>query len=133
MQRLCALIRAEARGESGTLMTSIPRPASREAPASSFEQSIPLGGTISTIVTNLPSCTSLPRRERSAIGAGGVSVTIGVREVGVGAVFCASTARMADFMARMWFGVVPQQPPMNCAPALRNLRAKLAMYSGEHK
>ena len=45
----------------------------------------------------------------------------------------ASMARMAERMARMWLGVVPQQPPTNCAPAAMALRAKLAMYSGEQR
>ena len=46
---------------------------------------------------------------------------------------CASMARMAERMARMWLGVVPQQPPTICAPAAMALRAKLAMYSGEQR
>ena len=46
---------------------------------------------------------------------------------------CASRARMAERMARMWLGVVPQQPPTICAPAAMALRAKLAMYSGEQR
>ncbi len=45
----------------------------------------------------------------------------------------ASMARMAERMARMWLGVVPQQPPTICAPAAMALRAKLAMYSGEQR
>ncbi len=46
---------------------------------------------------------------------------------------CASMARMAERMARMWLGVVPQHPPTICAPAAMALRAKLAMYSGEQR
>ena len=42
-------------------------------------------------------------------------------------------ARMAERMARMWLGVVPQQPPTICTPAAMALRAKLAMYSGEQR
>ena len=94
---------------------------------------MPRGGTISTSVMNSPDATRLPIFERSASGAGGVSVTMGVRAARGVAVCWASIARMADFMARMWLGVVPQQPPMNCTPARTNLRAKLAMYSGEQR
>ncbi len=40
---------------------------------------------------------------------------------------------MAERMARMWLGVVPQHPPTTCTPAAMDLRAKLAMYSGEQR
>ena len=68
-----------------------------------------------------------------ANGAGGVSVTIGSREPDFAGCFCACTARKADFIARIWFGVVPQQPPRYCTPALRNFFEKFAIYSGEHR
>ena len=67
-QRLIALIRALARGESGTLIAWTPFFASSAAPASSFSQSNPLGGTISTIVTNSPCAIRRPTPERSASG-----------------------------------------------------------------
>ncbi len=67
-------MRAEARGESGTLMASTPRPARRRAPSISLAQLMPLGGTISTRVTNLPFSMRDPTRERWPSGAGGVSV-----------------------------------------------------------
>ena len=56
----------------------------RLAPASSFQQSMPFGGTISTIATNPPSRMRRPRRERSSMGAGGVSVTMGARDCAKG-------------------------------------------------
>ena len=40
------------------------QPRQLRAPSISFEQSMPLGGTISTTVTNLRSAISDPRRER---------------------------------------------------------------------
>ena len=76
MQRLWALMRAEARGESGTLMAWTPSWASRRAPSISLLQSMPLGGTISTSVTKPPCSTSEPICERWPRGAGGVSVDI---------------------------------------------------------
>ena len=84
-------------------------------------------------MTNSPFATSRPIFERSANGAGGVSVMIGSREPAFAGCFCACTARIADFIARIWFGVVPQQPPRYCTPALRNFFEKFAIYSGEHR
>ena len=72
-------------------------------------------------------------RERCASGAGGVSVDKGTRVPPSETRVCASMARIAERMARVWLGVVPQQPPTNCAPAAIALRAKLAMYSGEQR
>jgi len=43
MQRLCALMRAEARGESGTLMAWTPNCARMRAPSISFVQEMPEG------------------------------------------------------------------------------------------
>jgi len=99
--RLCALILAEARGESGTLMAWMPVAASARAPSTSFVQSMPRGGTISTMVMNSPAATSLPIFERSASGAGGVSPSVTAGARAGRAALCASIARMADFMARM--------------------------------
>src|SRR3984957_4955141 len=64
--RLCALILALARGESGTLIASTPSRCSCAAPSISLLQSIPFGGTISTIVTNSPAATIVPIFDRSA-------------------------------------------------------------------
>src|SRR5271163_5206536 len=133
MHRLCALIRAEARGESGTLIAWTPSRARSLAPSSSLAAEIPRGETISTSVTNSPLATSRPIFERSAKGAGGVSVTIGSRVPPFAGLFCACTARIADFIARIWFGVVPQHPPRNWTPAFRNFLEKFAIYSGEHR
>ena len=56
--------RAEARGESGTLMACTPRAASMPAPSISLEQSMPLGGTTSTRVTNFFAAIREPSFER---------------------------------------------------------------------
>ena len=53
-QVTCALMRALARGPSGTLMQSMPCSAQRRAPSISREASTPRGGRISTNATNLP-------------------------------------------------------------------------------
>ena len=94
---------------------------------------MPRGGTISTSVTKLPSAIKAPMSERAASGAGGVSVLSAGAAPEAWTRAWASRARIADRMARMWLGVVPQQPPTICAPAAMALRAKLAMYSGEHR
>ena len=133
MHRLCALMRAEARGESGTLMACTPSCASSCAPSISLAQSMPRGGTISTSVMNLPCSTSAPIRERCAqwsrwrLRAQTAVAPLPATRA------CASMARIAERIARIWFGVVPQQPPTICAPAAIALRAKLAMYSGEQR
>ncbi len=125
-------MRAEARGESGTLTAWTPAAASSLAPASSFAQSNPRGGTISTSVTNSPrsSRRAILERERNGGGstAPSTSMGLGVKPTSTdraadSAVFCAATARSDARMARMCAGVVPQQPPMTCTPARRNLRA----------
>ncbi len=77
--------------------------------------------------------SATPMRERSPSGAGGVSVFSAGAAPATSTRACASMARMAERMARMWLGVVPQQPPTICAPAAMALRAKLAMYSGEQR
>ncbi len=53
-------MRAEARGESGTLMACTPSCASRRAPSISLVQLMPRGGTISTRVMNWPCSTREP-------------------------------------------------------------------------
>ena len=78
MQRLCALMRALARGESGTLMAWTPSLCSSAAPSISFVQSMPLGGTISTSVQNSPEAISAPTLERSASGSGSTWLTMGL-------------------------------------------------------
>ena len=94
-------MRAEACGASYTLIACTPSRASCRAPSISFEQSMPLGGTISTRVTNLPSAINDPRRERCAKGAGGVSVLIAGAAPVTSTRACSSMARMAARMARM--------------------------------
>ncbi len=126
---------AEARGESGTLIACTPMACSLRAPSISRDASMPLGGTISTIVTNSPRAIRAPRAERSASGAGSMTDAASCERVFFPAEVvpstCACTARSAPRIARMCAGVVPQQPPMMVAPARAAFRAKLAMYSGE--
>ena len=69
-------MRALARGESGTLIACTPRCASSSAPANSREQSKPLGGTISTMVTNSPSAMRRPNCERSRSGLGSMAFSL---------------------------------------------------------
>ena len=61
---------ALARGESGTLIASTPSRCSCAAPSSSLLQSIPFGGTISTIVTNSSAATIAPIFDRCASAGG---------------------------------------------------------------
>ena len=122
-------MRAEARGESGTLMACTP------SCASSMRALDLLRAVDAARRHNLNQrdevalfASSAPMRERCPSGAGGVSVVkrpAPLRLLSTRA--CASMARMAERMARMWLGVVPQQPPTICAPAAMALRAKLAM------
>ena len=55
-----ALMRALARGPSGTLMQSMPCALQSAAPAISFEASMPRGGRISTKATNVPDASFAP-------------------------------------------------------------------------
>ena len=59
-QVTCALMRALARGPSGTLMQSMPASAHSCAPAISRDASTPRGGRISTNATNLPAASFAP-------------------------------------------------------------------------
>ena len=76
-QAACALMRALARGPSGTLMQSMPWLAQSRAPAISRAASTPRGGRISTNATNLPAASFAPslrflrhgrRRQRLRLG-----------------------------------------------------------------
>ena len=82
-------------------MACTPSRAISPAPSISFEQSMPRGGTNSTMVMNLPSAISEPRRERCANGAGGVSLLIAGAAPVASTCGCSSMARMAARMARM--------------------------------
>src|SRR3984957_21037227 len=88
--RLCALILALARGESGTLIASTPSRCNCAAPSSSLLQSIPFGGTISTIVTNSPAATIPPTFDRPA-SAGGSTLLPAISY----AVFCLKKKKRA--------------------------------------
>ena len=61
-----APIRLCARGPSGTLTASTPACLSRRTCSNIGAGSTPFGGTISTVVTNRPSASLAPSRERSA-------------------------------------------------------------------
>jgi hypothetical protein len=69
-QVTCALMRALARGPSGTLMQSMPASAQRRAPSISREASTPRGGRISTNETNLPSAIFAPSFDLAAAATG---------------------------------------------------------------
>src|SRR5262249_31354552 len=126
-----APMRDWARGPSGTLTASTPASFRLRTPSIIFDGSQPLGGTISTLVTNWLLAILAAKRERSAKGAGsilapGAGPLTGARAPGRGL-----DARAAFTIGLMCSGVVPQQPPMNFTPALINRLAYLAMYSGE--
>src|SRR5579863_7908845 len=67
------LMRAEARGLSGMLIAPTPTDFRKRAPSTSLRMSVPLGGTISTIVTNSPPASFAPSRERVSIGTAGAA------------------------------------------------------------
>ena len=67
-----APMRDWARGPSGTLTASTPASFKLRTPSIIFDGSQPLGGTISTLVTNWLSAILAAKRERSANGEGGV-------------------------------------------------------------
>src|SRR3954454_14916077 len=101
-------MRADARGLSGTLIASIPTDFRYRAPSISFAASFPLGGTISTRVTNSPAAIFFPSEERPAKGSAETGFRLGAAALARAGVLFASPARREDFMARMWSGVVPQ-------------------------
>ena len=118
------LMRADARGLSGILTASTPTDFKNRAPSTSLRMSVPLGGTISTMVTNSLRASFEPKADRFSIGTAGVAFGAGPPVTCAGLFFPrASPARKADFMTRMWSGVVPQHPPTTRTPAAANLRA----------
>ena len=116
MHRLCPLMRAEARGESYTLMACTPSCASMPRAFNLLRAVDALGRNNLHQGDKFPAAISDPRRDRSASGAGGVSLVCSGCAPRTSTRACASSARMAARMARMWLGVVPQQPPTICAP-----------------
>src|SRR5579862_5403781 len=126
------LMRAEARGESGILTASTPTDFRNFAPSSSRLASMPRGGTISTMVTNLPLAILRPSLERSLNGGG----STGLDSVVLVTLYDderAAPTRRNSFMAWICSGVVPQQPPIRRTPLLTKPSMKFAMYSGEHR
>src|SRR5712692_9927013 len=105
-----------------------------------FCDSQPFGGSTSTEVTNSPNVILRDQCERSS---GGVTWTSGAGasfwSTCAGAIAGAKTlcdrgeaARTASLINLICAGVVPQQPPMNFAPAGINRVANFDMYTGEH-
>src|SRR5207248_7291 len=94
------LMRAEARGLSGTFTPSTPTDFRNRAPSTSLLTSIPLGGTISTIVAYSPAASLAPKGERFSSGTaaigGGAGWLVLVRAAAV--LPRASPTRRADFM-----------------------------------
>ncbi|MNL22068.1 hypothetical protein D3C87_1433920 [compost metagenome] len=123
-----APMRLWARGPSGTLMASTPASRMRRTPSSIERGSQPLGGTISTEVTNMPRASLAPKRDRSESGTGSIRgrVPRSCTEM-AGAWRLGDRARAASAICRMWSGVVPQQPPTNFTPAWMRRLAYLAM------
>ena len=111
-------MRAEARGESGTLMAWTPSCASSArafdllgavdaARRNDFDQR----DELALLQQRADSGALAERRWRRFGGQLRPPRRLRVTRA------CASMARMAERMARMWLGVVPQQPPTICAPA----------------
>src|SRR6266849_6209146 len=116
------LMRAEARGLSGILMASMPAALRNLAPSTSLLKSMPLGGTISTRVTNSPVASLRPRFDRCASG-GGATVATRLRSLTVVKLLVlpfTSAIRRPAFIDLMCSGVVPQQPPIRPTPAAGN-------------
>ena len=76
------LMRAEARGLSGILIASTPTDFRNRAPSISLRMSVPLGGTISTMVRNSPAAILAPSsgtlRQRQTAGAALSAASLGV-------------------------------------------------------
>src|SRR6267143_6805539 len=106
-------MRAEARGLSGMLMPSTPTDLRKRAPSSSLRMSVPLGGTISTMVRNSPAASFAPSLERFSNGKAGDGGGVGTAPDALAATTLerASLARNAAFITLMCSGVDPQQPP----------------------
>ena len=131
-----ALMRALARGPSGTLMQSMPvlaRSAARRRFPSRRPR--PRGGRISTNDTNLPAASFAPSFDFSAkaTGSSACAFTCGSSTV-TASFFCSGCSdRVSERISLMCSGVVPQQPPITFTPAHSRRRAYCAMYSGEHR
>src|SRR5688572_25100598 len=126
-----------ARAPSGMFTPSTPASLSKRIESSVFFASTPFGGSTSTEVTNSPRAILRPQFDRSSGGTTLMSgAVISTDEVPpeVKAMLCArgDAARTESQIILMCDGVVPQQPPMNFAPAWINRFANFDMYSGEH-
>ena len=125
----CALIRAEARGPSATLMASISFSLQYWARSMMRPGSAPLGGSSSTDTTNcFPSLRASGLLSSRGIGAGASLARAGASSVTTSRAGCPIRTERTRF--RMWGGVVPQQPPTTLTPAAMKRRAYDAMYSG---
>jgi hypothetical protein len=118
------LILAEARGLSGILIASTPTDFKNRALSTSLRMSVPFGGTISTMVTNSRAASFAPSRDRFSTGSAGAACGATSAWGFADPTFArASPTRRAFFIIRICSGVVPQHPPINCAPAATNFRA----------
>jgi hypothetical protein len=127
-----ALIRAEARGPSATLMASTSFSLQYWARSMMRPGSAPLGGSSSTETTNrLPILRPSGLLSSRAMGAGASFSMAGGSTVTTWRAGCSMRTERTRFL--MWAGVVPQHPPTKATPELMNRRAYEAMYSGVHR
>ena len=118
----CALMRAEARGPSATLMASISFSLQYCARSMMSPGSAPLGGSSSTETTNfLPSLFASGLFSSRGMGGRASLAATGGTMVTTWRAGC--TMRTERTRLRMWAGVVPQQPPTTLTPAAMNRRA----------
>src|SRR6185369_1331397 len=126
-----------ARAPSGMFTPSTPASFNKRIESSVFFASTPFGGSTSTDVTNSPCAILRPHLDRSSGGttwmSGGV-ISTAAADPDVNAMLCArgDAARTESQISLICDGVVPQQPPINFAPAWMNRFANFDMYSGEH-
>src|ERR1022692_3856060 len=100
-QVTCELIRALARGPSGTLMQSMPCAAHSLAPAISLEASTPRGGRISTNATNFPAASLAPSCDFSAMGTFGMACALALGSSTVTpSFFCTGCSERASAQSR---------------------------------
>ena len=130
-QVTCALMRALARGPSGTLMQSIPAALHSFAPSISLDASTPRGGRISTNATNLPrrqlraQRALFSRPELFRAPSDGWPALRSPRECA-----CCTCCRLraSDRISLMCSAVVPQHPPMILHPRRAETGAHIAPY-----
>src|SRR2546428_7949204 len=96
--------------------------------------SVPLGGTISTMVTKSPLANFCPRRERCSIGTAGIGTgPVPLLTCATAVLDLASPPPRGDFITRILSGVVSQHPPTSRPPAGTKFFAYLAHKFGQYK